>query len=105
MTLQSFGIAGEVISYTKGPAFTLYEIMLDPGVNVKKVNQIRDNLAMNLEVQSLRILCPIPGKNTVGIEAPNDKADVVKFGDIIDDKFGFILFLMLFIIKESHLNG
>lgn len=86
-TLQSFGIAGEVISYTKGPAFTLYEIMLDPGVNVKKVNQIRDNLAMNLEVQSLRILCPIPGKNTVGIEAPNDKADVVKFGDIIDDKF------------------
>lgn len=86
-TLTSFGIAGEVISYTKGPAFTLYEIMLDPGVNVKKVNQIRDNLAMNLEVQSLRILCPIPGKNTVGIEAPNDKADVVKFGDIIDDKF------------------
>ena len=86
-TLQSFGIAGEVISYTKGPAFTLYEIMLDPGVNVKKVNQIRDNLAMNLEVQSLRILCPIPGKNTVGIEAPNDKAEVVKFGDIIDEKF------------------
>jgi S-DNA-T family DNA segregation ATPase FtsK/SpoIIIE len=61
--------------------------MLDPGVNVKKVNQIRDNLATNLMVQSLRILCPIPGKNTVGIEAPNDKADVVKFGDIIDDKF------------------
>lgn len=86
-TLTSFGIAGEVISYTKGPAFTLYEIMLDPGVNVKKVNQIRDNLAMNLEVQSLRILCPIPGKNTVGIEAPNDKAEVVKFGDIIDDAF------------------
>ena len=87
MTLQSFGISGEVISYTKGPAFTLYEIMLDPGVNVKKVNQIRDNLSMNLQVTSIRILTPIPGKNTVGIEAPNDVAEVVKFGDIIDDKF------------------
>ena len=87
MTLQSFGIAGEVISYTKGPAFTLYEIMLDPGVNVKKVNQIKDNLTMNLQVQSLRILSPIPGKNTVGVEAPNDVAEMVKFGDIIDDNF------------------
>ncbi|MCR5231533.1 MAG: DNA translocase FtsK [Acholeplasmatales bacterium] len=87
LTLQSFGIAGEVIHYTKGPAFTLYEIMLDPGVNVKKVNQIKDNLAMNLQVTSLRILCPIPGKNTVGVEAPNEVAEMVKFGDIIDDKF------------------
>ena len=87
ITLQSFGIAGEVISYTKGPSFTLYEIMLDPGVNVKKVNQIKDNLAMNLQVTSLRILCPIPGKNTVGVEAPNDVAEMVKFGDIIDEKF------------------
>ena len=87
MTLQSFGIAGEVIHYTKGPAFTLYEIMLDAGVNVKKVNQIKDNLAMNLQVTSLRILCPIPGKNTVGVEAPNEVAEMVKFGDIIDDKF------------------
>ena len=87
MTLQSFGIAGEVISYTKGPAFTLYEIMLDPGVNVKKVNQIKDNLTMNLQVQSLRILSPIPGKNTVGVEAPNDVAEMVKFGDIITDEF------------------
>ena len=61
--------------------------MLDAGVNVKKVNQIKDNLAMNLQVTSLRILCPIPGKNTVGVEAPNEVAEMVKFGDIIDDAF------------------
>lgn len=86
-TLKSFNIDGEVVNYTKGPAFTQYEIMLAPGVNVKKVNQIYDNLQMNLQVKSIRVLAPIPGRNTVGIEAPNDKADVVAFGDIIDDNF------------------
>ena len=86
-TLKSFSIDGEVINYTKGPAFTLYEIMLAPGVNVKKINQITDNLQMNLQVKSIRILSPIPGKNTIGVEAPNDKADVVKFGDILSDEY------------------
>lgn len=86
-TLKSFSIDGEVINYTKGPAFTLYEIMLAPGVNVKKINQITDNLQMNLQVKSIRILSPIPGKNTIGVEAPNDKADVVKFGDILSDDY------------------
>ncbi|MCR5349758.1 MAG: DNA translocase FtsK [Acholeplasmatales bacterium] len=86
-TLKAFSIDGEVIDYTKGPAFTLYEIMLSAGVNVKKVLQIKDNLAMNLQVKSLRILAPIPGKNTVGVEAPNDKADIVSFGDILSDDF------------------
>ena len=86
-TLKSFSIDGEVINYTKGPAFTLYEIMLAAGVNVKKINQITDNLQMNLQVKSIRILSPIPGKNTIGVEAPNDKADVVKFGDILSDDF------------------
>ena len=86
-TLKEFNIGGEVINFIKGPAFTLYEIMLDAGVNVKKVNQIKDNFAMKLEVKSLRILSPIPGKNTVGIEAPNDKAEPVPFGDIITDEW------------------
>ena len=86
-TLKEFNIGGEVIDYTKGPAFTLYEIMLDAGVNVKKISQIKDNLAMKLEVKSMRILAPIPGKATVGIEAPNDKADSVPFGDIITEEF------------------
>ena len=86
-TLKSFSIDGEVVNYTKGPAFTLYEIILAPGVNVKKINQITDNLQMNLQVKSIRILSPIPGKNTIGVEAPNDKADVVKFGDILSEDY------------------
>ena len=85
-TLQSFGIDGEVIDYTKGPTFTLFEIMLNPGVKTKKITELRDNLAMNLAVKSLRILAPIPGRNTVGIEAPNDVKDMVKFGDILSEE-------------------
>ncbi len=85
--LEAFGIDGEVITYTKGPAFTRYEIMLAQNVNVKKINSIYDNLQMALKAKSMRIQAPIPGKNTVGIEVPNEKADVVAFGDIIDDEY------------------
>ncbi len=86
-SLQAFGIEGEVINYTKGPAFTRYEIMLAQNVNVKKVNSIYNNIQMALSTLSLRIQAPIPGKNTVGIEVPNDTTDVVKFGDILTDEY------------------
>ncbi len=85
--LKSFAIDGEVITYTKGPAFTRYEILLAPGVNVKKVSQIYDNLQKDLQAKSLRMQAPIPGKNTIGIEVPNDVAEVVSFGDIITDEY------------------
>ncbi len=86
-TLSSFGIDGEVINYIMGPTFTLFEIMLNPGVKIKKITELRDNLAMNLAVTSLRILAPIPGRNTVGVEAPNDVKATVKFGDILSEAF------------------
>lgn len=85
--LKSFAIDGEVITYTKGPAFTRYEILLAPGVNVKKVSQIYDNLQKDLQAKSLRMQAPIPGKNTIGIEVPNDVAEVVSFGDIITEEY------------------
>ena len=85
--LQSFAIDGEVVTYTKGPAFTRYEILLAPGVNVKKINQIYDNLQKDLQAKSLRVQAPIPGKNTIGIEVPNDVAEVVAFGDILTDEY------------------
>ncbi|MBO5712275.1 MAG: hypothetical protein J6R47_05490, partial [Acholeplasmatales bacterium] len=64
--LASFQIDGEVVNYTKGPAFTRYEIMLGAGVNVKKVNTIYENLQAALQATSIRLQTPIPGKNTVG---------------------------------------
>lgn len=85
--LASFDIDGEVVTYTKGPAFTRYEIMLGQGVNVKKINQIYENLQKDLQATSIRILAPIPGKNTVGIEVPNDVAEIVPFSSIVTEEY------------------
>ncbi len=85
--LEDFDIDGEVVNYVKGPAFTRYEIMLQSGVKVNKVSSLYDNFQMELGAKSIRILAPIPGKKTVGIEVPNDKTDTVYFGDMIDEKF------------------
>lgn len=86
-TLLDFDISGDVVNYTKGPAFTRYEIMLQAGVKVNKVTNIYDNLQMSLGARSIRILAPIPGKKTVGIEVPNDKTEKVLFGDVVSDDF------------------
>ncbi len=85
--LRDFDIDGEVVNYTRGPAFTRYEIGLAPGVNVKKVNSIYNNLQLDLQSESLRLLSPIPGKNTIGIEVPNEKREIVSFGDLINEDF------------------
>lgn len=85
--LQDFDVEGEVVNYIKGPAFTRYEIMLQSGVKVSKVSGLYDNFQMELGAKSIRILAPIPGKKTVGIEVPNDKTDTVYFGDMIDEAF------------------
>ena len=76
-TLESFNVDGQVTGIISGPRVTRYEISLAPGVKVEKVANISNNIAMELEAQSIRILAPIPGKNAVGVEAPNTKAEAV----------------------------
>ncbi|PKK93256.1 MAG: hypothetical protein CVV61_05550, partial [Tenericutes bacterium HGW-Tenericutes-6] len=85
-TLAQFGIEGEVSGSTKGPTVTRYEIQLEPGVNVKRILNIQDNLMMNLSSKSLRIEAPIPGKPYVGLEVPNVKPEIVAFGNVVDTK-------------------
>jgi DNA segregation ATPase FtsK/SpoIIIE, S-DNA-T family len=85
-TLQQFGIEGVVNGSVKGPTVTRYEIALEPGVNVKRVVNIQDNLMMNLSSKSLRIEAPIPGKPYVGLEVPNVKPEIVAFGNVVDTK-------------------
>ena len=86
-TLLSFGIAGEVTNYTKGPTVTRYEVLLGSGVPTKKITSISDNIQMSLAAISLRIEAPIPGKNTIGIEVPNKVRESVFFGDVIDNDY------------------
>ena len=76
-TLESFNVDGQVSGIISGPRVTRYEVTLAPGVKVEKVANIGNNIAMELEAQSIRILAPIPGKNAVGVEAPNAKAEAV----------------------------
>ncbi len=87
-TLEQFGIEGSVNGSKKGPTVTRYEIALEPGVNVKRVSNISDNLMMSLASKSLRIEAPIPGKPYVGLEVPNVKPEIVAFGNVVDtDEF------------------
>ncbi|MCK7486455.1 MAG: hypothetical protein MZU97_13590 [Bacillus subtilis] len=84
-TLIAFGIAGSVVAHTKGPSVTRYEIALDAGVQTKRITAIADNFQMSLRALSIRIEAPIPGKNTVGIEVPNEIRESVCFGDVVDN--------------------
>ncbi len=76
-TLDSFKVPGCVTGYISGPRITRYEISLDEGVSVKKVESIADNIAMNLSAKSVRVLAPIPGRNVVGVEVPNSRPEAV----------------------------
>ncbi|WP_025724484.1 DNA translocase FtsK [Acholeplasma granularum] len=83
-TLRDHSVEGEVANSKKGPTVTRHEISLEPGVPVKRISALQDNLMMNLAAKSLRIEAPIPGKPFVGIEVPNKIADIVSFGNVVD---------------------
>ena len=85
-TLEDFGIRGWVSDHTSGPRVTRFEITLEPGVNVRKVEQIADNIAMNLAAQSVRILAPIPGRPVVGVEISNSKASAVFMRSVMESE-------------------
>ena len=85
-TLEEFRIGGSVNRYVKGPTVTQFEVKLQPGVRVNKIETISKNLQMNLATESIRIEAPIPGKASVGIEVPNPVKDKVLFGDLVAKK-------------------
>ncbi|MFA5542396.1 MAG: DNA translocase FtsK [Bacilli bacterium] len=85
-TLREFNIPGRVVHFTKGPAVTQFEVQLEPGVKITKVNSISNNIMANLKASRIRIQAPIPGKSTVGIEVPNPTTDFVLFGELLQDE-------------------
>lgn len=78
-TLAQFRIGTSLIGVQHGPTFTLYELSLAPGIKVTAVLNLAENLAMQLSVEDVRILAPIPGKVAIGVEVPNKKRDVIGF--------------------------
>lgn len=87
-TLKSFGIAIAKISATVGPTVTLYEIVPAEGVRISKIRNLEDDIALSLSALGIRIIAPIPGKGTIGIEVPNLKKQFVSMRTLIaSDKF------------------
>jgi len=81
-TLGHFGVEAKIIGVVSGPHVSRYELRLAPGIKVKKVTELANDLAYALASTDIRILAPIPGKQAVGVEVPNSRRRMVTLGDI-----------------------
>ncbi len=81
-TLGHFGVEAKIVGVVSGPHVSLYEMRLAPGIKVKKVTELANDLAYALASTDIRILAPIPGKQAVGVEVPNQRRRMVRLGDI-----------------------
>jgi S-DNA-T family DNA segregation ATPase FtsK/SpoIIIE len=82
--LKQFKIEGDVVRYYVGPVVTTFEFKPLPHIKVSKILALQDDLAMALKAQSIRIQAPIPGKDVVGIEIPNDKVEMIYLREILE---------------------
>lgn len=87
-TLNNYAIRIDKIKATIGPAVTLYEIIPAPGVRISRIKNLEDDIALSLSALGIRIIAPIPGKGTIGIEVPNMKPEIVSIKSMLaSDKF------------------
>ena len=82
-TLESFGISIASIKATVGPTITLYEVIPDTGVRISKIKNLEDDIALNLSALGIRIIAPMPGKGTIGIEVPNKDPQIVSMHSVV----------------------
>ncbi len=83
-TLESFGVEARISCVSRGPRLTRYELVPKPGVKIRSIENLVNEIAMNLEAVSVRIEAPIPGKAAVGIEVPNTKYSTVRLRGLLD---------------------
>ncbi|WP_038045933.1 DNA translocase FtsK [Thermus caliditerrae] len=82
-TLKHFGVQAEVVGHARGPTVTRYELLPAPGEKISRIQNLQNDLARALAVGAVRIEAPIPGKNTVGLEVPNPKRELVRFSEAV----------------------
>ena len=87
-TFANFGFKVKVVEIETGPVIAQYEIELEAGLRLAKITNLADDLAIALRVPSVRIVAPIPGKNTVGIEVPNNERQLVRLREVIEEADG-----------------
>ena len=83
-TLEHYNIKIDKIRATIGPTVTLYEIVPAPGVKISKIKNLEDDIALSLAALGIRIIAPIPGKGTIGIEVPNKKPQIVSLKEVLN---------------------
>lgn len=83
-TLRDFEIEAKVVEINKGPVITRYELEPAPGIKIQKVTSLSDNIALAMKAQSVRIVAPVPGKGTIGIEVPNSVSALVYLRDVLE---------------------
>ncbi len=84
-TFLDFGYQVKVVEIETGPVIAQYEVQLEAGLRLSKITSLADDLAIALRVPSVRIVAPIPGKNTVGIEVPNSQRQIVRLREVIEE--------------------
>ena len=85
-SLETFGVMGKVVNVSPGPVITLFEVEPDEGVRVNKFVALSDDLARVMEASRVRVIAPIPGKSSVGIEIPNRNPDLVYYKSVINSE-------------------
>lgn len=104
-TLRNYNIDISKIKATVGPTVTLYEIIPAPGVRISKIKNLEDDIALSLAALGIRIIAPIPGKGTIGIEVPNQHPQVVSMLSVIkSDKFRDTRFELPVILGKTISN-
>ena len=82
--LKEFDIEGEVVNVNIGPVITQYELRPAPGTKISKYTSLADDLALALKAKSIRIVAPIPGKDTIGFEIPNNRTEIIYLKEVLD---------------------
>jgi len=103
--LNHFNIIIDKIKATIGPSVTLYEIVPSPGIRISKIKNLEDDIALSLAALGIRIIAPIPGKGTIGIEVPNNNPSIVSIKSILDlESFKNSIFFLPIVLGKTTAN-
>lgn len=104
-TLSNYDIRIQKIKATIGPAVTLYEIVPDAGIRISRIKNLEDDIALSLSAMGIRIIAPIPGKGTIGIEVPNQNPEIVSIKSLLGtEKFKTTSFELPFVLGKTISN-
>jgi S-DNA-T family DNA segregation ATPase FtsK/SpoIIIE len=104
-TFADFGFSIKVVEIETGPVIAQYEVELEAGLRLSRITGLADDLAIALRVPSVRIVAPIPGKNTVGIEVPNNERQIVRLREVMEEMNGRIKKMRIPLFLGKDVSG